>query len=162
MAHHIQHVANAFLKKDFSDNKASITPLKMQKLIFFLNGWHLAITGEPAIETEFRAWKYGPVEEQLYHDLKGYRGNPITAYLSDSDGRSRTIADSQKMFYDILNMVWDKYSGFSAIQLSALTHEPGTPWDQVYNHTSTPTISNKITKKYFLEKLTHERRRIFE
>ena len=91
MTYPIKHVVNCFLQKDFEDGTASITPMKMQKLLYFLQGWHLAITGEPVIEEKFSAWQYGPVEENLYHMLKKYRGMPITAYLTDEDSQQAFV-----------------------------------------------------------------------
>ena len=149
MAYPIKHVVNCFLQKDFEDGTASITPMKMQKLLYFLQGWHLAITGEPVIEEKFSAWQYGPVEENLYHMLKKYRGMPITAYLTDEDSQQAfVVANTAEMFHKILDMVWRKYSIFSALQLSAMTHEQGTPWDDVYNHSTSPYISNDKIKDY--------------
>ncbi len=150
MTYPIKHVVNCFLQKDFEDGTASITPMKMQKLLYFLQGWHLAITGEPVIEEKFSAWQYGPVEENLYHMLKKYRGMPITAYLTDEDSQQAfVVANTAEMFHKILDMVWRKYSIFSALQLSAMTHEQGTPWDNVYNHSTSPYISNDEIKDYF-------------
>lgn len=150
MAYPIKHVVNCFLQKDFEDGTASITPMKMQKLLYFLQGWHLAIIGEPVIEEKFSAWQYGPVEENLYHMLKKYRGMPITAYLTDEDSQQAfVVANTAEMFHKILDMVWRKYSIFSALQLSAMTHEQGTPWDDVYNHSTSPYISNDKIKDYF-------------
>lgn len=150
MTYPIKHVVNCFLQKDFEDGTASITPMKMQKLLYFLQGWHLAITGEPVIEEKFSAWQYGPVEENLYHMLKKYRGMPITAYLTDEDSQQAfVVANTAEMFHKILDMVWRKYSIFSALQLSAMTHEQGTPWDDVYNHSTSPYISNDEIKDYF-------------
>lgn len=160
MTYPIKHVANCFLQKDFEDGKATITPMKMQKLVYFLHGWHLAITGKPVVENEFRAWQYGPVEENLYHMLKKHRGSPITTYLKeDRDGKETAfaVAKSEKMFHKVLDMVWEKYGRFSAIQLSAMTHETGTPWDTVYNHhDDLPAIPNAMIKEYFDRKIAHE------
>jgi len=150
MTYPIKHVVNCFLQRDFEDGTASITPMKMQKLLYFLHGWHLAITGHPVIEEKFSAWPYGPVEENLYHMLKNYRGTPITAYLKDGPGEpSFVVANTAEMFYKILDMVWRKYSDFSALQLSAMTHEQGTPWDMVYNHGTSPYIPNDMIQDYF-------------
>lgn len=160
MTYPVRHVANCFLQKDFADGKASITPMKMQKLVYFLHGWHLAVTGKPAIADEFRAWQYGPVEENLYHMLKKHRGSPITAYLKEERAGEETafvVAKSEEMFHKVLDMVWHKYGHFSAIQLSAMTHEKGTPWDEVYNHRDDlPAIPNAMIKEYFDRKIARE------
>ncbi len=153
MTYPIKHVVNCFLQKDFEDDAASITPMKMQKLIYYLHGWHLAITGEPLIAENFQAWQYGPVEEGLYHLLKGYGGNPITEYIKEwgSDWYKSYIVSTQDTnFYNIFNMVYHKYMPFSALQLSTMTHRTGTPWDEARKR-GTPIIENSIIRQYFKE-----------
>lgn len=157
MGYPIKHVANSFLKKNFEEGPASITPMKMQKLVYFLHGWHLAITGKPVIDETFRAWQYGPVEENLYHMLKKYRGRPVTDYLKqpvEGEERAYAVAHTEEMFHKVLDMVWRKYSKYTAIQLSAMTHQAGTPWDTVYNHRDDlPYIPNGMIETYFKEQL---------
>lgn len=153
MTYPIKHVANCFLQEDFKSGTANITPMKMQKLIYYLHGWHLAITGEPLIAENFQAWQYGPVEEGLYHLLKNYGGNPVTEYLKEwgSDwNKSYIVATSDVRFYEIFNVVYKKYMPFNALQLSTMTHRPGTPWDEARKH-GNPIIENNAIKQYFTE-----------
>ena len=51
----------------------------------------------------------------------------------------------------LIRRVWDVYKGYSAIQLSRMTHEPGTPWAETPNREVKVTANddNKI-KEYFL------------
>ena len=158
MTYPVKHIANSILQKDFSDGEATITPMKMQKLLYYLHGWHLAITDRPAIKESFHAWQYGPVEEYLYHLLNKYRGNPITAYLKERDDSGEesafVVSGKEEMFHKILDMVWRKYGQFTAIQLSAMTHGKGTPWDIVYNrHDDMPIIPDNMIKEYFKGRL---------
>ena len=62
-------VANEFLHLAHRDDRP-ITPLKMQKLVYFAHGWHLAITGAPLISEPIQAWQYGPVISSLYQIFK--------------------------------------------------------------------------------------------
>lgn len=129
----VKHVANTLLQRDFEDGVATITPMKIQKLVYCLHGWHLAITGDAAIDGQFEAWPYGPVEEDLYHLFKGYKNQPITSYAKSwRDGKEKAfvIAPKHTKFYEILDAVVKKYMPLSALQLSALTHQAGTPWSQ--------------------------------
>lgn len=128
--------------------------MKVQKILFFLNGWHLAITGEPAIGEPFQVWKYGPVVPSVYQDLKVFGGGPVTEYLKEYDSESGSfkpyvIANSQKEFYEILDLTWDKYVGIVATRLSAMTHAPNSPWATAKRNGST-IIGNDITKTYFI------------
>lgn len=132
MGFQIKHVANCFLQRDFEDSCATITPMKLQKLVYCLHGWHLAITGKAAIDGAFEAWPYGPVEEDMYHLFKAYRNRPITTYAQSWDGDEQKAfvvpQNGNKEFYEIMDFVAGRYMPFSATQLSAMTHKPGTPW----------------------------------
>src|ERR1700680_3484243 len=74
MAHYLRMpfsaaaVANEFLRLAHRDNKP-ITPLKMQKLVYFAHGWHLALTGRPLLSEPIQAWEYGPVIPTIYKEF---------------------------------------------------------------------------------------------
>lgn len=148
----VKHVANCFLQRDFEDGCATISPMKLQKLVYCLHGWHLAITGKPAIDGQFEAWPYGPVEEDLYHLFKPYRNKPISAYAPSWDGDEKkayvVAQNGNDEFYDILNFVAGRYMPFSATQLSAMTHKPGTPWSITRDKCET-FIPNELIQEHF-------------
>lgn len=149
----IKHVANTFLQADFRSGVATISPMKMQKLMYFAHGWNLAIHGEPLIDENFEAWPYGPVEEDLYHIFKQYRNGPITDYAKSWAGteeKAFVVSESNHGFYDIFNRVVQKYGNFSALQLSALTHQSGTPWS-VTRANGWPEIPNELIQNHFRE-----------
>ena len=37
----------------------NVDKLKLHKLCFFSQGWHLAWTGQPLFQAEFQAWQHG-------------------------------------------------------------------------------------------------------
>ncbi len=125
------HVANSILEKSFVEEEV-ITHMKLQKLVYCLHGWHLAIRGAPAISEQVEAWKYGPVIGPLYHQFKSYGSDEIDSYgREERDGKRVAIIVNkrQRDFYEILENVWRKYAPMTALQLSSLTHAPGTPWE---------------------------------
>jgi len=61
-------VANYFLDLGLRES-IPITPLKLQKLVYFAHGWYLGFTGEPLLNEGIQAWEYGPVIPSLYHDF---------------------------------------------------------------------------------------------
>jgi uncharacterized phage-associated protein len=150
---HLKHVANCFLQRDFEDGVPSISPMKIQKLVYCLHGWHLAITDGPAIDGHFEAWPYGPVEEDMYHLFKPYRDRPISTYAMSWEGdeqKAFVVNEKNREFYDILDFVAKKYMPFSALQLSAMTHQPGTPWS-LSRSTGGGVIDNELIKQHFRE-----------
>lgn len=126
-------VANAFLLKARNEGVRDVDPLKIQKLVYNLNGYWLAMKGRPLVGERFQAWTHGPVLESLYHQFKSNRSNPIVGWALDHTahgGRAFRPIDEDRDFYDALEAVWDKYKDISGLQLSALTHAPGTPWSK--------------------------------
>jgi uncharacterized phage-associated protein len=159
-------VANDFLKIA-SEKGEELTSMKLQKLVFFAHGWHLALAGGPLIFNRIEAWDYGPVIPDLYQDFKRYGNGPITGparkcvfcdrkvymtvpTLQDSPANSER-EDAQR----IIERVWELYGSFTASRLSNATHAPGTPWEQVYKPGQRSIlIPDQIIKTYF-EGLAH-------
>ncbi len=126
-------VANTFILRGRNEGVNDIDPLKIQKLLYNFHGWHLATTGCPAIGERFEAWPNGPVVSSLYHQFKQFRWRRITDYAKDIDPqtgeeKASIVATSDEQFYEIFGAVWGRYKGFSGVELSAMTHAPGTPW----------------------------------
>ncbi|MCR6670337.1 Panacea domain-containing protein [Devosia ginsengisoli] len=125
-------VANSFLVRAKDENDY-IDPLKIQKLVYNLHGWHLATTGMPAVGERFEAWPKGPVLSSLYHRFKQYRWDPIARLAADINPTTGqfeavTVPASDEQFQRIFDLVWNRYKGLNGTQLSALTHADGTPW----------------------------------
>ncbi len=132
-------VANRFLRLARRDDKY-ITPLKMQKLVYFSHGWHLALFDEPLISETIQAWKYGPVISSLYRQLRQYGDSPITdpvsvltqdGYMPASLGREGWSKGEVKNARAVIDRVWEQYGRFSASQLTTITHGADSPWSQV-------------------------------
>ncbi|MCI7457609.1 Panacea domain-containing protein [Actinomyces urogenitalis] len=45
------------------------SPLKLHKLCYYAQAWHLAITNEPLFRSDMQAWRYGPVSTAVYYHL---------------------------------------------------------------------------------------------
>lgn len=150
-------VANYFLELANSKGE-SLSPMKLQKLIYFAHGWHLALYNEPLIKERVQAWKLGPVIPSVYHEFKRFGYSPITCTVRDDadDGLDwHFIPRDDKRTIALLNRIWDVYGKFTAIQLSNMTHGPGAPWRNTWESgDGIPElpIDNEIIKNYFLAK----------
>lgn len=115
--------------------------------------------GRSAVIAQPQAWPYGPVFETLYHELKGFGSRPVDGYLLQMNPTSGQREPQMPLqedaeFWGLLNQVWERYSPFTAIQLSALTHEPGGPWDKA-RQTLALHLSDDGVRDYYREKLKH-------
>lgn len=153
MAYPASLIAYAFVKKGI-DEGLFVTQMKLQKLVYFAQGAHLAKYHKPLLNENFQAWKYGPVIPEIYQDFKFYGSRPITntnSYVPSDSVRAPYFLDAEA--HDTINYTWGVLKDFSAMSLSRWTHQPDTPWAKVYdpNAKSTP-IPNDEIQQYF-EKL---------
>ncbi|MBC8082638.1 MAG: SocA family protein [Hymenobacter sp.] len=122
-------VANYFVRKSL-DSGIPVTPMKLVKLVYVAHGWYLGLTGEPLIAEGVQAWKYGPVVPTVYANFKVHGGNPITAPagMLSENGQSIYYSINSPELVAFLDKIWDEYKDYSAVELSALTHQEQTPW----------------------------------
>ena len=124
-------VANSILRLA-NDSGEPITPMKLQKLTYFVYKKYLQDTSHALFDEYFEAWKYGPVLPSIYNEFKRFRAGRIEEYAySDSDVyKSRLLCvDNQfTSFYGALHFVWGRYHDYDGITLSELTHAADTAW----------------------------------
>ncbi len=138
-------VANYFLSLVDEDCGDSMTNLKLQKLLYYAQGFHLAIHDTPLFDEPIKAWFHGPVVESLYHEYKQYGTGCIPA----PDGFDFTIfTDEQK---ELLDEISNVYGQFSAWKLRNMTHDE-PPWK---NTPQSEEISHESMKEFFKTQLTH-------
>lgn len=141
-------IAHAFVKRGI-DEANPLTQMKLQKMVYFAHGVHLAEYEEPLIEEHFQAWKFGPVVPEIYGTYKLY-GNSLIQdtlwvpnYIKNSD---EELCESAK---DAFNYTWEVAKDLSAIQLSNWTHKEGSPWEQVYSADENRVIPDNMIQNYF-------------
>ena len=157
-------IANFFIEKSRDENKP-ITPLKLQKLLYFAHGWSLALRNEELVEESIQAWKYGPVIPSIYHEFKNFGNEPILAkavvYSFDGDTittETPAISEGDEPTIALLSKVWDVYKPFTALDLSNVTHQTDGPWAKAVeafqgNPPTSVEISNDAMKEYFVGKI---------
>lgn len=146
-------VAYYFLELGDRDN-VDISPMKLQKLIYFAHGWCLAVFDKPLIDVSVEAWRYGPVIATVYREFKKFGSNPIRGQVPEPDVKAELKElkrDPQVVL--LLDRVWQIYSGYTAFQLSEMTHLPGTPWIEAREEDrfgkANVTIRDEAIKEYF-------------
>jgi uncharacterized phage-associated protein len=153
-------IANEFLRLAEEEGK-KLTPMALIKFVYYAHGWYLALTGEPLLNENVEAWKFGPVVPSLYQEFKEFGMKPITrrarvSRILDWTEGEALIGEDAEVAKRIIKRVWDVYKGLSAVQLSNLTHQPDSPWSLTPNKEFRGTdIPNDLIKKYF-ENLSHK------
>ena len=130
-------IANYFLDLAHASGR-TLDPMQVQKLVYFAHGWNLALNHAPLIDDTVEAWQFGPVIPTLYHEFKHFGRGPITSKASSLrfiDGDKLEFEEptlergpATRAVRDLLDAIWQAYGAFTGVQLSNLTHEPGSPW----------------------------------
>jgi uncharacterized phage-associated protein len=63
-----------------------LSNLKLQKLLYYAQGHHLAERHQPLFTEQIQAWSHGPVVPQVYHEYKSCGSSSIV--LPDTDSFS--------------------------------------------------------------------------
>jgi uncharacterized phage-associated protein len=112
-----QDVANYFLAQVDEECGDSISNLKLQKLLYYAQGFNLAITGKPLFDEPIINWRHGPVVEDLYHTYKQCGSDPIPKPPKvNFDIYSAKVRE-------LLDDVYEIFGQFSAWKLRNMTHE---------------------------------------
>jgi uncharacterized phage-associated protein len=104
---------------------ASVSNLKLQKILYYAQGHHLALRGEPLFTDEIQAWSHGPVVPTVYRKFKKFGAGEIE--LGDDDDFTWAEVDEDTAHF--LMKVWNTYGGFAAWKLRNMTHDED-PWKE--------------------------------
>ena len=121
-------VAEWFLTKNRADAEGCsddyLTPMQLQKLLFFAQGYYLGCYGKPLFSDDIKAWDHGPVVPSVYnrYSVFGGRGIDVMYDCSDSD-----FTEEELRAMKIVYKIYSKYSGNA---LRGITHIAGSPWSQ--------------------------------
>jgi uncharacterized phage-associated protein len=134
-----------------------LSNLKLQKLLYYAQGYHLAATGEPLFDTPVRAWDHGPVVPEVWHlhrtDIGWLTIDPMPAVPAVADAFDATVG-----------LVLDEFLGFSAEELRAMSHDEA-PWRvtrQSNGGVASPIIPVELIGGYFRERFRLAGRHIAE
>ena len=118
------HVAKYVVNKCMADRRP-ISNLQLQKILYFVQCEHMAITGVPLFEDEFSAWQHGPVIPGVYRAYSLWGANLIMESYDDAgvDPVTRSIIDP----------VIEELRKVSPWALVDETHRKGSPWYQTYD-----------------------------
>ena len=113
-----KQVANYFL---FFANGAQepITNLKLQKLLYYAQGYFLAMHADLLFEDEIQAWAHGPVVPNIYHDYKRFRWMPINKEVIPPTLTAKLM--------EYLELIIETFMPIDAYKLERMTHNEA-PW----------------------------------
>jgi len=134
-----QNVANYFLAQLSEECGDTISNLKLQKLLYYAQGFHLVLFDKPLFADQIRAWQHGPVVPSIYHTYS-HCGDQAIPKPANINWRLY-----EKDVKELLDEIWKVYGQFSAWKLRNMTHN-----EPPFRNTSpNGIITRGSMKKYF-------------
>lgn len=126
-----------------------ISPLKLQKLLYYCEGWTLAITDQELFPKEnFQAWVHGPVNVRTYHEFNASYGmlDPIDSPKATALDASVTMGQKA-----IIHRVFEIYNQYTGSQLEMMTHAE-KPWIEARGTLASDMHADTIIDKATMRK----------
>ena len=148
----LQKIDSIILSDYILKHYGPMSHLKLQKLLFYCDAYHLAYFGSELVTDEFEAWVHGPVSRKVFSSLKDC--SILYSDLSYEDKGIDVDKEVDKLTSDqktILKDILDVLSTWSGFQLEAATHKE-KPWKEARVGCSpADSCSVKISKSTMLE-----------
>ena len=104
-----------------------VTPLALQKLLYFIQGLHLAKFSRPMFPEPCYAWVHGPVYTSVYNLFRDFKYNPIEDdRFALIEGEYENLA---KEDLELIDLVVNSYGMYSGKVLEKITHQQ-RPWKE--------------------------------
>ncbi|WP_156286013.1 type II TA system antitoxin MqsA family protein [Oceanivirga salmonicida] len=117
-----------------------ITPLALQKSLYYIQGFYYAFYNKFLFVEECQAWTHGPVYPDIYSKYRDYRFDPIKTNVEIDD----TIFSSSELA--VLESVVKNICCYSGKVLEKFTHSE-TPWLLARGELKEIEPSNEIVNK---------------
>lgn len=122
----------ALILQEAEKQGKEVDHLKLQKLLYFAHGIHLAVAGEPLLDEPIEAWRYGPVVRSVYAEYRSHGASQISPPDRSIDLHGPNAATAHR----VIKLVVNTYGDRSGVELSKLSHASGSPWQTVYTRSS--------------------------
>lgn len=131
----ISHLAY-YILENYSSVKGGITPLKLQKLLYYTKVWGL-VSGEIKVDAQFKAWKNGPVNGYVYHEFKEFGDQPIPVVHKDG-----SVSLNKKKLIDF---ILESYAHYDVVTLCSKTQQED-PWKKAEKN---EVISDQAVEEFY-------------
>lgn len=135
-------IANKLLHRAYVDESSELmSNMKLQKMLYYEQGFHLAYFGVPLFDADIQAWTFGPVVPEIY---EAYKANGRLGI--EPQGDPIRLTDEEESLF---NEVFEVYNEYSAAGLVTQTHSE-TPWIETPKQ---GVIDQQLMRTFFQQRL---------
>lgn len=114
-----------------------VDKMKLYKLCYFSQGWHLAWTGKPLFSDEFEGWRHGPVSQQLRHHTEAVAKGHTVAEVPGGESARLSAYEAA-----VVARIVEFYGNQKSTDLSELSH--GAAWQETRVTLNREEPGNKV------------------
>lgn len=103
-----------------------ITPLALQKILYYIQGFSTYFFDRPIFNDNAEAWVHGPVYREIYDRFSYYRYNPISKNEFESYNEIDSLNDKE---INLIDSVINNFGVYSGKTLEKMTHTT-IPWEE--------------------------------
>jgi uncharacterized phage-associated protein len=115
-----------------------ISNLKLQKLLYYVQGWHLGLKGVPLFDEDIQAWVHGPVVPIVFQIYRCYGWQPIEKHTDHV-----ALPPNEAKHIKSVLRVYGKYAGDD---LKRMSHNE-EPWRIARKGIAATELSNEVISK---------------
>jgi len=141
------NIAKYLLTLVKQDEGDTLSNLKLQKLLYYIQGYYIAFFDKPIFDDEIEAWDLGPVVSDVYSNFKEFGNKCISTDNLKFDISMLTEEDR-----NFVNKIFSIYNDYSASSLVDMTHQED-PWKNVYKKYENNKITKDSLKKFFSDRI---------
>ena len=134
------------------EEKIKISHLKLQKILYFSQGWHLFCFKREFFKEEIQAWDHGPVVKRIYDICKkeGTMYKIIEEKIFSKWKKQEVKDDSLKL----LEAVFKRYKGYSGTSLEYMTHQHKV-WRDAFEKGQNTVMEKEAIRLFFRQRYSN-------
>ncbi|MGL4362203.1 MAG: Panacea domain-containing protein [Cellulosilyticaceae bacterium] len=142
----------------YNNIDVEISNLKLQKVLYFVQGNFYKKFKKPCFIEDMLAWRYGPVIPIVYAEFKQFGANNISKVENileyDIEKKQYIVREySENLIEDIdrklINDVLELCKEYSPVALYQITHKQ-KPWLESYKNGYNSVINKELIKDFFI------------
>ena len=105
--------------------------MKLQKLLYYMQGYHVGALAQPLFPEAIEAWEHGPVVREVWYQFNEYGAEDIPERTANEFQVQESAVIKTDYQHSLITWVYDNFSRYTAGQLRDRTHDED-PWKKTY------------------------------